>query len=326
MGLPIGIALFGLAVGVSAMSLVAYVVDVPSWAPQLGSMVGLGVGIDYALFVVTRHRENLARGIDARGAVGRAVATAGQAVVFAGGTVVVAILGLAVAGVPFVTAGGIAIAVVVAIMVLASVTLLPAFLGLAGPWINRLGVPAAGAAATGAGWRRWGAHVTRHPWAYALAGTALLLALAAPVLALRVGIPDDGTLPEQPHRAPRVRPRRRGLRAGRQRAARDRRRHRARRARARAAAAAIARRRRDRRRSRRRRSTATASRRWSRSRPPGRRTRPRADTVARLRADVLPPGRSPAHGARAHVGGADGDLRRRRRAGQASACRCSSPP
>ena len=104
------------------------------------AMVGLGVGIDYALFLVTRHREYLARGLTVEEAVGRALATAGQAVVFAGGTVVVAILGLAVAGIPFMTAGGIAISVIVLVMVLASVTLLPAFLGVAGPWINRLGV------------------------------------------------------------------------------------------------------------------------------------------------------------------------------------------
>ena len=88
------------------MSLVTYLVDIPSWAPVIGSMVGLGVGIDYALFLVTRHREYLARGMTVEESVGRAVATAGQAVVFAGGTVVIAILGLAVAGVPFMTAGG----------------------------------------------------------------------------------------------------------------------------------------------------------------------------------------------------------------------------
>ena len=109
----------------------------------------------------------------------------------------VAILGLAVAGVPFVTAGGIAIAIIVAIMVVASISLLPAFLRLAGPWINRLSLRPRMRAATGAGWRRWGAHVARHPSAYAVSGTALLLALAAPVLALRLGSPDDGTLPEQ---------------------------------------------------------------------------------------------------------------------------------
>ncbi len=199
MGLPIGMALFGLALGISSMSLVTYLIAIPSWAPQLGSMVGLGVGIDYALFLLTRHREHLARGVALEESIGRAVATAGQVVVFAGGTVVIAILGLAVAGVPFMTAGGLAIAVIVAIMVLASVSLLPAFLGLAGPWIDRLGLRrtrARDGAAVGAGWRRWGAHVSRHPWAYVVGVTVLLLALSAPVLALRMGNPDAGALPE----------------------------------------------------------------------------------------------------------------------------------
>ena len=141
MGLPIAIALFGLALGISSMALVTYLVDIPSWAPELGSMIGLGVGIDYALFLITRHREYLARGIAVEESVGRAVATAGQVIVFAGGTVVIAILGLAVAGVPMMTAAGIAIAAIVLIMVIAAVTLLPALLGLAGAWINRLGLP-----------------------------------------------------------------------------------------------------------------------------------------------------------------------------------------
>ncbi len=197
MGLPIGMALFGLALGVSSMSLVAYLIDVPSWAPQIGSMIGLGVGIDYALFLVTRHREFLERGHDVVDAAGRAVATAGQAVIFAGGTVVIAILGLAVAGVPFMTAAGVAISVIVAIMVLASVTLLPAFLGIAGGWIDRIGIPRRHkTGAVGAGWERWGRHVASHAWAYAIGVTVLLLALTAPVLSLNLGFPDDGTQPE----------------------------------------------------------------------------------------------------------------------------------
>ena len=130
------IALLSLAVGVGALSLVAYLLDVPTWAPVIGSMVGLGVGIDYALFIVSRHRENLAAGHGGRGSVGRALATAGRAVVFAGGTVVIAILGLAVAGIPFLTAGGVAVSLIVLVMVLASITLLPALLGLAGQRIN----------------------------------------------------------------------------------------------------------------------------------------------------------------------------------------------
>ncbi len=196
MGLPIGMALFGLALGVSSMSLIAHLIEVPSWAPQIGSMIGLGVGIDYALFLVTRHREFLHRGSDVADAAGRAVATAGQAVIFAGGTVVIAILGLAVAGVPFMTAAGVAISVIVLIMVVASVTLLPAFLGVVGPWIDRLGIHRRHRTVeVGAGWTRWGRHVASHAWAYAIGVTALLLALTAPVLSLNLGFPDDGTQP-----------------------------------------------------------------------------------------------------------------------------------
>jgi putative drug exporter of the RND superfamily len=199
MGLPIGMAVFGLALGISSMSLITYLIDIPAWAPSLGSMIGIGVGIDYALFIVVRHREYLARGMTVQESAGRAVATAGQAVVFAGGTVVIAMLGLAVAGVPFVTAAGMAISVIVLIMVVASITLLPAFLGLAGHRINRLGLRrnrARRGATVGSGWQHWGEHVTRNAWAYAIGAAVLLLALAAPVTALHVGIPDDGALPE----------------------------------------------------------------------------------------------------------------------------------
>ncbi|MFT6289593.1 MAG: RND superfamily putative drug exporter [Ilumatobacter sp.] len=197
MGLPIGMALFGLAIGVSSMSLITYVIDIPSWAPGMASMIGLGVGIDYALFLVTRHREHLARGMSVEEAVGRAVATAGQAVIFAGGTVMIAILGLAIAGVPFMTAAGVATSVVVLIMVLASVTLLPAFLGLSGHWINRLGIhrkkTATETPTVGAGWLRWGQHVSKNAWSYAIGVTVLLLALASPVLGMELGTADDGT-------------------------------------------------------------------------------------------------------------------------------------
>ncbi|MEZ5410199.1 MAG: MMPL family transporter [Acidimicrobiales bacterium] len=198
MGLPIVIALFGLALGVAAMPLISHLVMIPSWAPQMGSMIGLGVGIDYALFLVTRHRELLARGLPVPEAAGRAVATAGQAVVFAGGTVVIAILGLSVAGLPFMTAAAVATAVIVALMVTSSVTLLPALLGLVGPWINRLGLHRSGHrvnAGPTPGWRRWGRHLGRHPWVYTVGVTAVLVALTAPVLSLRLGFPDDGTAP-----------------------------------------------------------------------------------------------------------------------------------
>lgn len=210
MGLPIGLALFGLALGISAMPLISHLIAIPSWAPQMGSMIGLGVGIDYALFLVTRHREFLGRGYSIEESVGRAVATAGQAVIFAGGTVVIAILGLAVAGVPFMTAAGISTSVIVLIMVVASITLLPAFLGVAGHRVNglrqasrdkfmenaRLKAEAAANGTSTSGWERWGRHVANHAWLYAIGVTTLLLALTAPVLALRLGFPDEGTLPE----------------------------------------------------------------------------------------------------------------------------------
>ena len=199
MGLPIGMALFGLALGVSSMSLINYLIAIPSWAPQMATMIALGVGIDYALFLVTRHREFLAHGHSVPEAAGRAVATAGQTVIFAGGTVVIAILGMAFAGIPFMTAAGVATSVIVLVMVAASVTLLPAFLGLAGQRINRRGrrhVQVDEDAAVSERWMRWGGHVSRHAWGYVVGGTALLLVLTAPVLALRLGFPDEGSLPQ----------------------------------------------------------------------------------------------------------------------------------
>jgi RND superfamily putative drug exporter len=198
MGLPIGMALFGLALGITSMGLVTYLIEIPSWAPQMAMMIGLGVGIDYALFILTRHREFLASGTAVHEAAGRAIATAGQSVLFAGGTVVIAILGLAVAGLPFMTAAAVATSVVVGTMVLASLTLLPAFLGLAGERLNtkraRKALNSHGEVSTR--WRRWGEHVSKHAWAYAIGVTAMLLALTAPVLALRLGFPDEGTFPE----------------------------------------------------------------------------------------------------------------------------------
>ncbi len=199
MGLPIGTALFGLALGVSAMGLINHLIDIPSWAPQMAAMVGIGVGIDYALFLVTRHREYLSHGMTVEESAGRAVATSGQAVIFAGGTVVIAILGLAVAGIPFMTAAGVATSIVVLLMVLAAITLLPAFLGLSGHKINGLRSSRRRAINPGvsAGWEAWGAHVSRHAWKYVIGVTAALLALSAPVLALQLGFPDEGNLGEE---------------------------------------------------------------------------------------------------------------------------------
>jgi RND superfamily putative drug exporter len=199
--MPIGMAIFGLTIGVATITVLAGLTEVPALAPTLGTVVGLGVGIDYALFVLARHREYLARGIEPHDAAGRAVATAGRPVIFAGGTVVVSILGMATANVPFMTVSGLAVSIVVLIMVTASVTLLPAFLGAAGPRLARVGrlgrliQRATAASPPGAGWRRWISHVNRHPVPYAVGAAGLLLAAALPAFGMHVGLPDDGSLP-----------------------------------------------------------------------------------------------------------------------------------
>ena len=207
MGLPIGMAIFGLVLGISSMSLIAYVIPIPAFAPQIASMIGLGVGIDYALLMVTRHREHLAEGMAVSEAAARSVATAGRAVVFAGGTVVIAILGLIVAGIPFLTAAAVGISTVVLIMVLASITLLPGLprhrraadrraAGALGRALAALGRSRL-AARSGVRGRRDGAPDRARP-----AG-----ARPAP------GNPGREQPPHHPHRAPRLRPRRPGLRA-----------------------------------------------------------------------------------------------------------------
>lgn len=202
MGLPIGTALFGLAIGIGGgMGIVAIFMDVPAWAPSMIGMIGLGVGIDYALFVVTRFREGLADGLTIEDAAGRANATAGLSVIFAGGTVVIAILGLALAGVPFMTAAAVATSVTVAVMVLSSITILPALMGWAGHRVNskrmRRALETRGPETHDAGiWQRWGDHVSNHAWSYTIGTLVLLLTLTAPILSLELGFPDAGNQPE----------------------------------------------------------------------------------------------------------------------------------
>lgn len=204
MGLPIGTALFGLGFGIAVMTLLSAVLDIPSSAEAMATMIGLGVGIDYALFIITRHRAGLHQGLSVEEASARAIATAGQAVVFAGGTVVIAICGLAVAGIPIVTLMGVGAAIVVAVMVVASLTMLPALLGFAGHNIDRFGVPGMRRVSEARtrrddggyhGWARWAHHVSNHPVLYLLGGLAAVLLLAAPLLDLRLGQTDAGQNP-----------------------------------------------------------------------------------------------------------------------------------
>ena len=199
MAIPIATAVIALAVGITGISLMARFIETPTYAPILAAMIGLGVGIDYALFIVTRHRTNMAAGMEPAEAAGRASATAGAAVLFAGATVVIAIGGLQVAGIPAITAMGYACALVVAVSVVAALTLLPAFLGWAGHGIDRLSIPHRKERQdhhqTASG--RWADHVGHHPVRYAVIALVALVALAAPVLALRIGMGDDGTASPQ---------------------------------------------------------------------------------------------------------------------------------
>jgi RND superfamily putative drug exporter len=140
MVLPIAVAIVGLIVGLSIITLFGHVVDVPDVAPTVATMIGLGVGIDYSLFIVTRARSARYEGRSVHDAIGHAAATSGSAVAFAGGTVVIALLSLLVSGIGLITVLGQAAAIVVVVAVLASMTLLPAMLGLCGDGIERLRV------------------------------------------------------------------------------------------------------------------------------------------------------------------------------------------
>ena len=195
MGLPIMTALLGIFVGAASVGVLSAVIDVPEFSLILCSMIGLGVGIDYALFIVTRHRQHLHEGMSVEDAAGTAVATAGQAVLFAGTTVVIAILGLFLAGLPAISAMGASVALVVSVSMIAAVTLLPGLLGLAGTKIDKLSIHRKGhvtqpAADTISG--RWAHHVGSHPVRSAIASFVVLCAIAVPSLSMRIGTPDDG--------------------------------------------------------------------------------------------------------------------------------------
>ncbi|QNN52951.1 MMPL family transporter [Nocardioides mesophilus] len=185
-GLPVVIALTGLAVGSAGIGLLAAVMDVSTAAPTVASMVGLGVGIDYALLLITRHVEFLGAGHPVRESAARATATAGRSVVFASATVLVSLLGLRLAGLPVYSSFGFATAIGVLSVMAAAITLVPALAGLAGtrllPKRVRRGRPAPTTEPLTA---RWAARVGARPLPWALAAVLVLLSLAAPALAMR---------------------------------------------------------------------------------------------------------------------------------------------
>jgi len=221
MGLPIVTALFGLGTGLAAIMLFTHAVDTPEFSSELAAMIGLGVGIDYALFILTRFREAYRTPgptfENSRESVVQALDTAGRAVLFAGSTVVIALLGMMLLGVSFLYGVAISASIGVLLVMLASLTLLPALLTIAGPRVARgsrrarararraAASPgaAAPAAPEGGSWLRWSMFVQRHPKVIAAGAAVFMLAVAAPATALRLGSSDASNDPanQTTHRA-----------------------------------------------------------------------------------------------------------------------------
>ena len=203
MGLPIVTALFGLGTGIGLVGLVSHVLDMPNFSIELAAMIGLGVGIDYALFIFTRFREVYGKnGNDVTGAVAVAMDTAGRAVLFAGTTVVIALLGMFALGVSFLYGLAIAASVAVLLVLAASVTLMPALLTFLGRRVGKPGRLARlfhrrtpGGQPRPGFWARWVAAIQRRPALAAGTALVLMLVLAAPALALRLGSSDEGNDP-----------------------------------------------------------------------------------------------------------------------------------
>jgi putative drug exporter of the RND superfamily len=201
-GLPLAIALIGLGISSGGLIvLLANVVDVPDWTTAVSGLIGIGVGIDYALLVLTRFRSALKDGKDRHDAVVEAVTTAGRSVIIAGCTVVIAVLGLFLTGLPYMYGVAISASMAVLVVMLAAVTLLPALLSYLGPNVDRLRIPLLGRSLKKAESdgdspaARWSHAVQRRPWTALIVATAVLLALAAPALGMRLGFPDAGNDP-----------------------------------------------------------------------------------------------------------------------------------
>ena len=211
---PLVSAIFSVGAGLSVVGLLAAITTFPSVAPTVATLLGLGVAVDYGLFLTARHRDQLDRGMDVVASAASAESTSGAAVIVAGSTVVVAILGLYISGVPFVGAMGLAAAIVVAVTMLAALTLVPSFMGVVKNNIrslparvkaHRAGISAQEQAKQTAavteehheqsGFARWGRRVARQPWPWGIASVLVLLVLAVPLLSINLNQPDNGTNP-----------------------------------------------------------------------------------------------------------------------------------
>jgi putative drug exporter of the RND superfamily len=199
MGLPLLTALFALGVSVSLITLGTHVFDTADFAPELAVMIGLGVGIDYALFILTRFRNGLDEGLEPREAAIAAVDTAGRAVLFAGITVIISLMGMLLLGISFLYGVAMAAALAVLFTMIAALTLLPALLTIAGRRVDRLRIPGLGkrepSTAEDTRWFRWSREIQRRPVAAAILSSGLLILLCVPTLSLRLGSNDAGTDP-----------------------------------------------------------------------------------------------------------------------------------
>ena len=211
---PLVSAIFSVGSGLAIVGLIAAVVTIPTTGPTVATLLGLGVAIDYGLFLAARHREQLDNGMDVIASVGQSESTSGAAIVIAGSTVVIAILGLYVSGVPFVGAMGLSAAIVVAVTMAAALTLIPSFMGVVKNNVrslksrvqaHRADISSQDQARQTAeatdekheqsGFAHWGRKVSRAPWPWVIAGTLVLLILAIPLLSINLGQPDNGTNP-----------------------------------------------------------------------------------------------------------------------------------
>jgi len=196
-GLPIFVALVGLGIGTAIIGLLTRVVDTPDWAISLAAMMGIGVGIDYVLLMVTRFREYLGKGLNNLDATVATVESAGRAVLVAGSTVVISLLGLFATDLNYMQGAAVATISVVLVIMLGAITLLPALLGYLGPRIDRLRLPGMRQRAAGSSpfWARWSRLVQRRAWAPVFGALAILAVLTVPFFGVRFGFPDAGNDP-----------------------------------------------------------------------------------------------------------------------------------